>query len=613
MQYEILKSFKPPADIRLSEWADKYYYLSPESSHESGRWRCIPYQREILDTMGDIEHDEISIIKSARVGYTKMLNILSAYHVKDDPCPMLIVQPTIEDAQGYSKDELATMLRDVPALDGLVSDPKTRDSTNTILKKYFNGGSITIVGANSPRGFRRISARVVMFDEIDGYPISAGSEGDQIRLGTMRSAFFWNRKIIKGSTPTIKKLSKIEASFETSDMRFYYVPCPLCKHFQVLKWGSKGENFGFKFSDRNPDTVWYQCEKCSGRIDHNKKFGMVESGEWRKHQPEVKRHAGFHIWAAYSYAPNATWQDIVDRYLKAFKIKESLQVWTNTDLGESFEQIGDQPDWNDIKKRSEKYPMMTVPGGSLITAGVDTQDDRLAIIIRSWGENEESWLIYHGEIIGDPNDDYIWNELDKFLMKNFITENGTSLKIAAMAIDSGGHRTQAVYNYCRKRKSLGVMAIIGSNQRSKPVLSRPSLKDVSWHGKTIEQGVELWAIGTDTAKSTIYSRIRSSSGHGVYHFPDILPEEYYLQLTSEKEIVEMDPNGYPKSKWVKTRDRNESLDCEVYAYAAAIRAGLLYMNMSGNPEKKIIPQATVQKKHTQQRISGYNRPSWMNR
>jgi phage terminase large subunit GpA-like protein len=198
----------------LSDWSDENAYLSAESSAQEGRWRTLPYQRGPMDAMTDLEIEQVVFKKSARVGYTKMLNNLIGYHIHQDPCPMMVVQPTIEDAEGYSKEEIAPMLRDTEVLRGLVSDAKSRDSNNTILSKSFPGGTLSMVGANSPRGFRRVSRRVVLFDEIDGYPPGAGSEGDQIRLGIRRSEYYWNRKIVMGSTPTIKGFSRVEDAFE---------------------------------------------------------------------------------------------------------------------------------------------------------------------------------------------------------------------------------------------------------------------------------------------------------------------------------------------------------------------------------------------------------------
>ena len=240
----------------LSEWADENAFLSAESSAEGGRWRTLPYQKGIMDAITDPGIEQVTVMKSARVGYSKILNHVVGYHVHQDPAPIMLVQPTIEDAQGYSKEEIAPMLRDTPVLRGLVSEAKAKDGANTILQKQFPGGTLSLVGANSPRGFRRVSRRIVLFDEVDGYPPSAGSEGDQIKLGIRRTEYYWNRKIVSGSTPTVKDFSRIEKMYNQSDMRRYYVPCPDCGHMQYLRWAN------IRWFDDDPSTASYCCEKC---------------------------------------------------------------------------------------------------------------------------------------------------------------------------------------------------------------------------------------------------------------------------------------------------------------------------------------------------------------
>lgn len=197
------KAWAPPPSLSLSEWADQYAYLSAESSAEPGKWHTIPYQRGMMDAFTDPSIEQITIMKSARVGYTKIINNAIGYFIHYDPCPIMVVQPTIEDAAGYSKEEIAPMLRDTPVLEKLVSEARAKDSDNTIVQKTFPGGVLSMVGANSPRGFRRVSRRVVLFDEVDGYPATAGTEGDQIKLGIKRTEYYWYRRIAAGSNFSI--------------------------------------------------------------------------------------------------------------------------------------------------------------------------------------------------------------------------------------------------------------------------------------------------------------------------------------------------------------------------------------------------------------------------
>lgn len=583
---DLQKPWLNPPKLSLSQWAEMYAYLSPESAAEPGKWHSFPYQIGIMDAVTDPEIETVVLMKSARVGYTKILNHCTAYHIEHDPCNQLLVQPTIEDAEGHSKDEIAPMLRDTKCLKGIVSEVGGRMSENTTLKKAYPGGRLYLVGSNSPRGFRRISARIIMFDEVDGYPPTAGKEGDQIKLGIMRSAFFWNRKIIIGSTPTIKGFSRIESEFKSSDQRYYLTPCPFCKYKQRLVFGNKESSCGFKWPKDEPKKTRYMCENCGELIPHSKKRWMVENGEWQATK-ESNGKAGFHIWAAYSFAPNATWGQIATEFLESKNNIEKLQVWVNTIKGETFEQAGDQPPWEELKARCQPYKFMEPPNeAGLLTAGIDTQDDRLEVVIRAWGANENSWLVYWGTLYGDPAEDEVWQQLDNLLNRTYEQPNGGKLQIISMGIDSGGHRTQPVYNYCRFR-SPRVIATKGSHLRNKPVLSMtPTDQDVTYAGEKIKGSVKLWILGTDTAKSIIYARLGIIEGIGAYHWPIGLPDEYFKQLTSERLITEINKKtGRKERNWVKLRE-NHALDCEVIAYAAAIRAGLVYYDLKKIPIKK---------------------------
>jgi len=261
-----LRVFRPPPKLTLSEWADTYAYLSAESSAEAGRWKTLHYQRGIMDAVTDPTVTRVTVMKSARIGYTKILNNIIGYHIHQDPCPIMVVQPTVEDAEGYSKDEIAPMLRDTPVLHNLVAESKAKVSTNTILKKTFPGGQLLMIGANSPRGFRRVSMRGVLFDEVDGYPLSAGAEGDQIKLGERRTEYYWNRKIVMGSTPTLTETSRIRRSYELSDMRRYYVPCPHCEHYQVLRWDN------FRWEEGKPES---STAATGGRTSANAQMSLT--------------------------------------------------------------------------------------------------------------------------------------------------------------------------------------------------------------------------------------------------------------------------------------------------------------------------------------------------
>ena len=563
-------AFKPPKKLTLSEWADEYAYLSAESSAEGGRWHTLPYQKAMMDAITDPKIEQVTVMKSARVGYSKILNHIIAYHIHQDPCGIMVVQPTIEDAAGYSKEEIAPMIRDTKVLTNLVSDAKTRDSNNTILQKQFPGGVLSLVGANSARGFRRVSRRIVLFDETDGYPASAGTEGDQIKLGIARTQYFWNRKIVAGSTPTIKDFSRIERLFEQSDQRRYYVPCPHCGHMQYLRWPN------MRWQDDDPLTASYACEECGALIPHSKKRWMVERGEWRATQPGNGRHAGFHIWAAYSYSPNAEWSNLVEEFLLSKNDPEQLKTWINTTLGECWEdEYASKVGADGLMERAavEKYEKGVPPKEVLmLSLGCDVQDDRLSMSLWGIGRNEEMYLVDRKVIYGSPARADLWKQMDEVLMDKYKNEDGVELKIDTAAIDTGGHFTQEVYQYVRERSHLGLIGIKGMGQKGKPPIGKPTKVDINFSGKSLRKGVQLFPVGVDTIKTTLHNRLKDAElGDGYIHFYPTITTDYFQELTAERQVLRY-KHGYQERIWVKKSNaRNEALDEMVYAYAAFCR------------------------------------------
>ena len=523
-----------------------------------------------MDAITDPNIEQITVMKSARVGYSKILNHVAAFHIHQDPCPIMIVQPTIEDAQGYSKEEIAPMLRDTPCLKGIVSEAKSKDGANTILQKQFPGGSLSLVGANSPRGFRRVSRRVVLFDEIDGYPPSAGTEGDQIKLGIRRTEYYWNRKIVAGSTPTVKDFSRVERMFAQGDQRRYFCPCPECGHMQYLKWGN------IKWRDDDPSTASYACEGCGVWIPHTKKRWMVERGEWRPTAPGNGKHVSFHIWAAYSYSPNASWPTLVEEFLDSKNDAEQLKTFVNVVLGETWEdEYASKVGADSLVERSstEEYKQGNVPSEALLlTIGVDCQDDRLSLSVWGWGREEEGWLIDRVKIYGDPSRKEVWQQLDEIIQNPYPGDGDRKMKPMIVAIDSGGHHTAEVYQYARERQQLGVIAVKGMSTKNKPPIGKASKVDLNAQGRTLKKGAQVFPVGSDTCKSLLFGRLKHNDpGPGYLHFYPTTTSDYFEELTAEKQIMRF-RNGFPERVWVKKSSaRNEALDELVYAYAALNR------------------------------------------
>lgn len=610
MQNRVMGLWRPPPRLRLSEWADRHFYLSAESAAEPGRWHTLPYQRGIMDAISDPEVERVSVKKSARVGYTKILNATVAYYAHHDPCPIMVVQPTIDDAKEYSKEEIAPMLRDCPEIGALFSDPKAKDSDGTMLHKVFRGGLLHMVGANSPRGFRRVSRKVIIFDEIDGYPPSAGAEGDQIKLGIRRSEYYWDRKIIDGSTPTIAGKSRIDESFELGDQRHFYVPCPECDHKQVLKFSQ------FKWPKGQPELAEYCCEACGSLIDHKHKRWMIEEADrrqragepgigWVAHAPENftrRRHASFHIWAAYSYSPNATWGQICAEFVDAERSgPEQLKTWVNTVRGESWTDRGEAPDWQRLYDRREKFPLGTVPAGGLfLTCGVDVQKDRFEFEVVAWGRGKTSWSVDAGVIMADTADMAQWGKLDDLLGRVFPHESGVQMPVSILAVDSG-YNTQQVYGWARRHPMSRVIAVKGV-ATSTVLIGTPSPVDVTISGRRLSRGYKVWPIGVNVAKAELYGWLHlqkppDDSGEpppaGYCHFPEY-GEEYFKQITAEQLIPHKKRSGFIRMEWELIPGRqNHGLDRRVYARAAAAVFGI---DRFGEKEWAQLEEATAQGK-----------------
>jgi phage terminase large subunit GpA-like protein len=548
----------------------------------------------MMDAFNDPTVREVVIMSSAQIGKTEIVNNLVGYHVSQDPSPILVVQPTLDMAQTWSKDRLAPMLRDTPSLSSLVRDPRSRDSGNTTLHKVFPGGHITACGANSPSSLASRPIRVVLCDEVDRYPVSAGSEGDPVSLAKKRAATFWNRKILLVSTPTNKGSSRIEMSYLESDQRKFFVPCQHCGHEQVMQWSN------VKWEAEKPETAKYICDDCGAEWSEAERLRSIKHGKWVA-TAEFKGVAGFHLSAMYS--PWTPLADGVRDFIEAKKQPATLRVWINTYLGETWEEEGEQVDGYDLERRSEDWGDIVPADGLILTAGVDVQDDRLEAEIVAWGKEEESWSIAYKTIHGDPSGPIVWRELDEFLYGVYEHEFGEEMVVRATCIDSGGHHTQAVYKYVSTREAKRVFAIKGVGGEGKPMVGKPSKNNI---GK-----IKLFPVGVDTIKYELFSRFRiTEPGPGYCHFPEGRDPEYYKQLTAEK-IATKYHKGFARREFVKIRTRNEALDVRVYAKAAL---ALLNVNLNGLAMKMSHrKEAQVEVKQQKQPVRPKNHSSFVNR
>ena len=531
-----------------------------------------------MDACSDPAIKQVVVMAGAQLGKSEALLNIIGYHIEYDPSPILMMQPTVEMAQSFSKDRITSgLLATTPSLKGKVKDPRARDSGNTTLHKTFPAGALSMVGANSPAGLASRPIRIVLCDEVDRYPLSAGEEGDPIALASKRALTFWNRKIVLVSTPTEKGASRIEAAYEETDKRRFYVPCPHCDEKQTLEWRN------VQWEADKPEEAAYYCEECGAAWTDAQRHKAVSLGEWRGSK-EFKGVAGFHISALYS--PWVSIFDAVDEFLKAKKDPMRLKTWVNTFLGETFEEQGEGIDEYDLIARRTDWGDQLPDDVLLITCGADVQDDRIAYELVGWTRTEASYSLEYREIYGDPSTAQLWMDFDQALSQTFTHPERGEMAIRATCIDSGGHFTQAVYNYVKNRAGKRVFAIKGVGGEGKPIIGRPSKNNI---GK-----INLFPVGTDTAKELVYARLKvTDEMDGYCHFPSDRSEEYFRMLTAEKKVVRYF-KGRPRREWVKIRTRNEALDCRVYATAAL---ALLNINMEAIAKKAQNSVQSAQQKH----------------
>jgi len=585
-------ALQPPPDWTISQWADERRMLSAEASAEPGRWVTAraPYQREIMDVASDPRVETIVLMTSAQIGKSELLlNVIGA-HIDYDPSPILCLQPTLEMAEAFSKDRIAPMLRDSPALKNKVKDARARDSGNTLLHKTFNGGHLTLAGANSPASLASRPIRIVLCDEVDRYPESAGTEGDPVKLASKRTSTFWNKKIILVSTPTIKWLSRIESAFEKSDKRRYFVPCPDCGEKQMLKWSQ------VKWPEGQPEDAHYVCEHCGSCIDHRHKAAMLKQGEWRATAP-FKKIAGFHLSELYS--PWRKWGDVALDFLEAMAGgTEMLKTWVNTSLGETWEERGESLDPTGLMARCEEFaeelPIYAT------SVGTDVQGDRIEATRIGWGEEEEAWVMDHVVLPGDTAQPAVWADFDA-LLKEWQPDS--------VGIDSGFNATQ-VYEFCAKRKFCH--ALKGKGGFSLPLIEDEKKRVKRRLAARKRGGYPVETIGVDGGKVLVYSRLRNSTpGPGHVHFTNSgdCDEEYFAQLTAEK-LVTKQRLGRTTQEWVKKQARNEALDCFLYALVAKRLANLDITAIKAKREKAIANAALPAVRPPQHDNDGFGREEW---
>lgn len=572
---KILIGMKPPEDLTVSQWADKNRRLTSESSAEVGKWRTsrTPYMFDILDSFTDPLIEHIVVVAASQVGKSETINNMVGYCIDQDPGPILLIQPTIDDVKRYSEMRIAPMIRETRCLKRKVADPKSRDAANTKRQKSFPGGVLVMTGSNVAHDLSSMPIRYVFGDERDRWATSAGSEGDPWELAVARTRTFYNKKMVEVSTPTVKGASAIENSYNLGTMERWKTQCPHCGEYVEITFDNirfeyeaaeKGDKKIFHITE-----LFYVCPECGGISDeHTMKS---QPAKWVATVPEARKHHKTRsFWLTAWVSPWATWESIVLQFLQAGTDSSKLQVVYNTQFGELWEERGDMASEDDVMSRREVYEAEVPDGVLLLTCGVDTQDDRLEYEVVGHRRFGETWGIKKGVILGRPDTEEVWERLDEVLSHKYKFKSGVSLQISLTFIDEGGHFTQEVRQHCLARQYDHVFAIKGANRPDIPYTAPPKKQKIVVNGKVIGQ-VWVYEIGVNAGKQKIVDNLRvQSPGANYCHFPlrDDYGKQFFKQLMSEH--LAYVPKLKHPWQWQKIpgHERNEAFDIRNYNLAA---------------------------------------------
>mgnify|MGYP001714976490 FL=1 len=577
-----LAGMTPPDDLTVSQWAEAKRRLSAESAAEPGPWRTerTPYLREPMDAFTDPKVRHIVMVAASQVGKSEFLNNCIGYIIDEDPGSILFVHPTTIDAQEYSKLRIAPMLRDSPALRQKIAAPKSRDSHNTILQKAYPGGILTMCGSTEAHALASKPIRYVFGDERDRWAMSAGNEGDPWDLAMARQTTFYNAKAVEVSTTTIKNASAIESAYYTGTMERWNSKCPNCGEYHEIRWSDiRFEHEEIIVAHKKTfkvGKVYYVCPGC-GCIASEAQMKRAPA-KWIAENPEAYAQGTRSFWLNAFVSQWASWESIVLKYLNAIGSTKKMQVVYNTCFGEPWEDRGDIEDEDSLLARREDYgkddngePVELPQGVLVLTAGVDTQDDRMEYEIVGHGHFGETWGIEKGIVMGRPDDDSTWNKLDEMVFDRVLRfQNGVGLRVSMSFVDEGGHFTQDVRLQCRARIGKKVFCIKGMPGQDKPYTAPPKKQKIIV--RQIAVGT-CWQyqIGVDSGKEIIMDNLRVQTPGAKYcHFPkrDDYGSAYFAGLLSETKVY--DPNKKQPWSWKKIpgHERNEPLDCRNYANAA---------------------------------------------
>lgn len=566
----LARALAPRKPLAVSQWADLHRRLSSKGSAHPGPWRTEknPPLREPMDCMSARNPVREVVLKfPIQFGKTEVAINLVGYTMDHNPGPLMVCLPGEVSMQKWVAQKLNPMIDETPAVRDALSSTASRDGANRREFKDFAGGQLYIEHAGSPQRLKSTTVRDLVVDEVDEFAANLSTGDDPVEMLNGRtSAFPSTYKRLYISTPGIKGISRIDALYEKGDQRRYYVPCPHCQAEQPLEWG--GLRWGPRV-DGIVGGVVYVCRECGAHIEEHHKTSMIAAGRWVAENPGARTRS-YHINGLYyQIGLGPRWADLVEMWLDAQGDPAKLKTFINDRLAEVWEDPAMRNiRHNAIAERAEPYALRTAPAGVLvITAGVDTQDNRLAVQLVGWGVGMAFWTLDYVELPGDPADEAVWTALTELLNRPILREDGVSLRVEAMANDMGGHRTEAVKAYVRAGRVRRPMAIFGATANNAPVLAKPKAADVTWRGQTDKRGVFTYQVGTVNAKHWLYGRLSTDADKAPEdrntHFSDQLPPEYFAGLVSET-------YNPAKNRFEKRRGaRNEPLDTWVYAYVAA--------------------------------------------
>jgi phage terminase large subunit GpA-like protein len=559
---------QPRRSLPVSEWADTHRELSGKQAGERGRYRTsrTPFLREIMDCFSyNSRVTDIVVMKSSQVGVTEATVNVIGYVMDHAPGPMMVMLPTLDNRDKWKTQKLNPLFTDTPVIRDLLGGNRSRDAANRQDMIDFPGGVLFLAGGNSPNSYAQTSVRIIVLDDFDRFPAEVGNEGDVETLADGRTKAFRRAIRCKISTPVLKG-GLIDRSYENSDQRKYYVPCPHCDEYQPLTWAT------VKWNEFMTE-AWIVCVECGAEMHEHHKPEMLRRGRWVAHNPK-SRIRGYHISAL--YAPiglGPTWLELAEKWMRAQRDVSKLQAFINTDLGEPWEEKGETIDATGLLARLEEFPETLRP--LFRTAGVDVQKDRLEITFDDWTEGEECWRHAHVILAGDTAQQDVWIQLAELF---------NDMKPDAVAIDSG-YNTSMVYAFVEKRKYC--YAVKGMQGGHRPLVEDERVRKQRLRRQR-RKGIQVHIVGVDQAKALLFARLKlTEPGPAYIHFanqPDF-DDEYFAQLTAEKLVTRM-RGTRPVAEWVQTRPRNEALDCSGYSLAALRLSGVDLSARSA----RVIPQ-----------------------